>query len=397
MLNARLFLASLLALCFSPLSAQETDSIVSIHSVDYEADTVESSYTNVITYRKGKEISNIMVEYWGTDIWRDSTTTLTTYDADGKPLLRTTRSVSYFMCEEKIVNDSPWTFPALVENSDPEKVSNPYNQCYIYFHDTTVFYGAMETRRGIYEHEDTKMYSYDTVLYYPDHLIKAEINYPDGKFHQSKHYRYVCNEQGKPVKTFIRVNNRNELTSIETHQIYEGSKPHETYQKTIFGNDSTHFSSFERKYDKHFNQIAYTWFQNGAFFGSGTSPYSEDGYMLENNTYNADSSLCDHHEYRWKFSPNTTEHWSSQNYRHSTDLNGFSYGHYDTIRTPETIEVRISGKRIEHPKHRFKSYKAKDCQLSQVIIYDNRKRYREIKNFDETGKVSSVMMYNYSL
>ncbi|ASS49679.1 MAG: hypothetical protein A3D31_01760 [Candidatus Fluviicola riflensis] len=69
---------------------------------------------------------------------------------------------------------------------------------------------------------------------------------------------------------------------------------------------------------------------------------------------------------------------------------------YDTIRTPETIEIRSSGIRIENPRHRFKSHKAKNCQLSQVIIYDRRNRYLEIKNLDETGKVSSVTMYSYS-
>lgn len=255
----------------------------------------------------------------------------------------------------------------------------------------------MEVKNAVYEDHNSRMRTTDTVVYYPGHLMKSEVSYSDGKLNQSKQYRYVCDAQGQPVKIVTRINDRNAITSTETHQAWYNGKSFETYRKSVSGNDSLHFSTFERQYDSQFNQIAYVWFQNGVFFGSGTNRFSDDGHMLEANTYNADSSLQNHHEYRWKFSRNTTEHWMSQNYQHSTDLNGFSYARYDTIRTPETIEVRCSGKRIEKPKHRFKSYKAKACTPSQIIIYDKQNRLLEVQNFDyETGKVGSVTTYSYS-
>ena len=400
MWHLQLFITSILTLLSVQLFAQQKDSIVSIHSIDYNADTVQESYTNTITYQNGKEVSNVSIHYWGTDNWRDSTTIVTTYTADGKPLLQTKKYVAPDECPQEITGISLpviSAFSFVLEDSLPEIAFIPPVLCKIHYYDTLVFSDTMEVKNAVYEDHNSQLRTTDIVVYYPDHQIKTEMNYSDGKLDMVSYYQYVYDRQGRPVKIFKRIYDHNIFTSTETHQAWYNGKPFETYRKSLSSNDSLHFSSFERQYDNHFNQIAYVWFQNGVFFGSGTNRFSDDGHMLEANTYNADSSLQNHHEYRWKFSRNTTEHWMSQNYQNNTDLNGFSYARYDTIRTPTTVEIRYSGKRIVKPKDRFKSYRAKACTLSQVNIYDKQKRLLEVRNFDyETGKISSITRYTYS-
>ncbi len=386
MSRAQLFIAGFLSLFCLQLHAQK-DSVVTRYSTDYEGGAIQSTYTSIIRYRDGKEITNIVIDHG------DSLIVSTTYDPNGKPLLRTSREIALDY-RENPVQKSPWVLPEFSEDSSPEY--EEYLVYNTYYYDTTVFYDLMEVKNSIYHGDDFTNCSNDTIYYYPNHQVKEERRYAEGKLNYTKEYRYVYDDQGRPVKTFTLINDRGSITSTEMHHIYDGEKPYETYRKSFTGDDSLHFNLFERVYDDRFNQIAYRWFQNGVFYKSGTSQFDATGHMIENNTYHADSSREDHHEYRWKCSPSITEFWMSQDYEDDRGYNGLSYARHDTIRTPETIKVRSSGRRIEDPAQRFNSFKAADCLLDQLLVYDRQKRLLEVKNFDETGKVSSIITYTYS-
>jgi hypothetical protein len=388
---------AILLLVFSRIaSAQIADSIVTVHSTDYEGDTIAARYEIVTHFWKGKEIFKQDIQFKSENEWSDSTTTISYYSTEGKPLRSTTNAISSSWChryelppfDERQVYFNTYLFP------ETSKVV--YFPCKNYFTETKEFTDSTEIGHSVYKDEDTEILYYDTILYFNNHLIRSNAHYQGQQKQTLKTYSYEYDSLGRNVMIREHVEDRGSVRISENHQIFKDQTPFTTLSIYRLYPDTNNSREFERYYDDQFRQIKYVQRKFGVFEGYGTTEYDSNGHSTISKTYGPDSTLRDHHVAHWVEKKNSLECWYKQNYFSSDENDGIGYRLLDTTYNGQFSIVKSYGVRHNKRVDQWKRPRKKELILGYTVVKDKYGRDVEITHFDTTGKVTYALKYTYS-
>ena len=293
------------------LCAQRVDSTIRIQWNDYHEGKVVDSSDELIRYENGRLIEKFRIDL-NKDGCSDSTWIKKEYDEEGKLIARTKKSLSYYNCDE--IDFGMYT-------------------------EETHYSDTIEVKKTISRHNENTRILFDTLYYYPNHLIRRAVSYDNKKCRVNDLYSYTFDGLGRVVETRKEEMATKYKTIQITKDVYLNQDTLSQYWMRFETEDSTSHS-MNRFYNEYGSQTAYIQLKNGVYNSSGTSWYDEQGLIKEHLTYKTGSEIENHHHYWWKVSKGKKELWRLQFYQHSRDLNGYYYVRIDTIKTKRSIEIR---------------------------------------------------------
>ena len=380
--------------------AQEQDSVVTTYTIDYEADTIYGTNEFSVRYQNGLEVYSLNVQCNGKSFF-DSTIVTTTYDKNGKKIKSVTRNVIQEICET-LPQVEPNYFYFSFEEIETDK-SVPTEPSYYYcpkvYIITIFYYEDLEVKEFYYGVENDTILYQDTIYYYSNHLPKTELHYENGKLLTQKEYTYQYDEQGREIETTtteIKPEFNSQNVFIVGY-VYNNKEKLNSYSYNYAENSTVKWREFKRIFNEKYQQTGYLIYEYDKLESFGKIKYSKDGHQSELSVYKGDSTLLSHTQGWWKSGKNKTEYWSVREKQVSEELNGYHYSRIDTLKTQNTIEVRSYNSSHNKKVKKRKSPSLSDCKLTQLVIYDHKKRLLSNSNYDYyTGKLSSVTLITYS-
>lgn len=381
-------------------SAQEQDSVVTTFTIDYEADTIYGTNEFTVRYQNGLEVYSLNVQCNGKSFF-DSTMVTTTYDNSGKKIKSVSRSVIQEICEIiPPVTTNYFTFSFEEFESEKSVQAEPtYFYCPKVSTTTTYYFDEFHTKEFFYISNADTIHNQDTVYYYPNRLPKTELQYRNGKLLTQIEYSYQYDEQGREIE-ITTIDNKpyyKVKTIFVVGYVYYDNEKINSYSYTYKNNSTVKWREFKRIFNDKYQQTGYLLYEDDKLESFGKIKYSKDGHQSELSVYKGDSTLLSHTQGWWKSGKNKTEYWSVREKQVSEELNGYHYSRIDTLKTKNTIEVRSYNSSHNKKVKKRKSPSLSDCKLTQLVIYDHKKRLLSNSNYDYyTGKLSSVTLITYS-
>lgn len=374
---------------------QTKDSVVVIHSRDFQDDTLAENWTQTIKYRNGKEYFNQTINYYGS-LWDDSTLVETFYDDNGKKTYSRKTVISLDECvQEPVVNDN-WNIYYFIPDTIVQEIK-PVKICNSHFYSITSFNDSMDVTLTDFRSPHYSLKVYDTVKYYPNHQKKSEVTYQDSVYYEGRNYYYQYDEQDRIIENKTEILKHSQVqNSWITKYFYHKDQQLDYYWKFYQANDTLHFKEAIRIYNDQFLQSEYRSLQDGKIVDFMKINYTKEGKQSELTHYNADSSKRDYQTYFWKKSPNREELWRFNDYKHYTEYNGYYYSRTDTIRKKGTTEIQ-SYSVNDTPKkiRKQKSVMKWRMKLYTIQVFDEFNRLKLIRHLDGNGKIESELTYDY--
>ena len=364
---------------------QKDDSIVAFKDITYEKGAPSSSNVTIHVYRQRRLIFEGSVAYTK-EKWTDSVAKYIKYDGNNRMTNIFCRMTENEECDRTKENDQ---FEKSPKSETSVRTKNTNYYCPITYTTNTEFIDSLWVTQTQYRKSNS--HKYDSVWFHVNGLKRREVNYIDSNREQLYVYSYKYGPEGSLQFKTLQIYRYTDNYSIFNY-VRRGRDTINIYSMSRDNKDTTIGSYSRTLLDTNTGKSYFWLFQNGRLLQfSVNSPLpNNSGYSLK--LYDGDSTNSEHHiEYIiQKDSPGLSERWVFQ-------PGNNNYSRTDSALTNGLLTVKTYTKKYNLQVGSNVSFPTSQCKLLNCVIYDEKRRLKEIKQYDYNSfKLSSMRRYSYS-
>lgn len=364
---------------------QKDDSIVTFKDITYDNGAPSSSNVTIQMYRHQRLIFEGSVAYTKGK-WTDSVAKYIKYDGNNRMTSIFSRMTENEECDRTKENLQAEKSPI---SNTPERSKSTKYYCPTTYTASTEFFDSLQVTHTQYNNSNFQ--KHDSVWFHANGLKKRAVNYNNYTREQIEIYSYKFtpydNLQTKTLQIY-----RYTGGYLIYNYVRRGHDTVNVYTMSRDNNDTTIGSYSRTMLDTITGKSYYWWYLNGKLtrYSISTPFPNNSGYTLK--TYEGDSTNFENHiEYIiQKDRPGLSERWMFQPENNN-------YSRTDSVLNNGLMTVNTYTKKYNLAIGNYVSFPPSQCKLLNSVIYDEKRRLKEIRQYDYNSfKISSVRRYGYS-